>query len=175
MFRSEGLPLLSKRILFFAAVIATAALQNTRGLLPDFFGARLFPLIPLTICIGMCEGEISGLLYGAAAGAFWDICSASPEGMCALYLAFAGCVSGILVRFFMRGKLLTQYLLTSLFTVCFCALYWLFTVYIPIGDSRNELLLGFYMPTAVLTTAFSFIPYYFVRFISVRLKDEQTE
>lgn len=156
-------------------MLCTALLQNTDGLLPVIFGARLFLLIPLVVSIGMCEGEMSGLLYGAVAGAFWDICSGVPEGFCAFYLALAGCVSGVLVRFVMQGKLLTQYCISAVFSVCYCVLYWLFTVYIPIGDSRNQVLMGFYLPSAVVTVVFSFIPFCFVRFISNRLRDEKSE
>ncbi len=168
--RSERLTVLSKRILLFALTVITAAFQNTNGLLPSVFGLRFFPLIPLTVSIGMCEGEISGLLYGAAAGIFWDICSASPEGFCAFYLALLGALSGVLIKFYLRLRTLTQYVITAISSVCFFALYYLFTVFIPIGDKGFNVLLSFYLPSAVMTTAFSFIPYSIVKFLSGTLK-----
>ena len=169
MFRFEGMPVAVKRIVLFIAVIITAVLQNTDGLLPDVFGARMFLLIPLVISIGMCEGAMSGLLYGAAAGCFWDVCSVAPDGFNGLYLAFAGCAAGLLVRFVMRNKLLTEYCICAVTTGLHGILYWLFTVYIPLGDNRFSKLLGFYLPGAVITTAVSFIIYYFVRALSRRL------
>ena len=169
MFRFEGLPVAIKRILLFLAVIITAVLQNTDGLLPDVFGARMFPLIPLVIAIGMCEGAMSGLLYGAAAGCFWDVCSAAPDGFNGLYLALVGCASGLLIRFFMRNKLMTEYCICSVSTVTHGVLYWLFTVYIPLGDYRLSKLFGIYLPGAVITTSVSFIIYYLVRVLSRRL------
>jgi rod shape-determining protein MreD len=169
VFRYEGFFVAVKRIILFIAVILTAVLQNTDGLLPDIFGVRLFPLIPLVISIGMCEGAMSGLLYGAAAGCFWDVCSTAPDGFNGLYLAFAGCLAGLLIRFFMRNKLLTQYCICAVTTVLHGVLYWLFTIYIPLGDNRFSKLFGFYLPGAILTTAVSFIIYYLVRELSRRL------
>lgn len=172
MFRSEGFPVALKRILLFAAVILVAVLQNTDGFLPTVFGARMFLLIPLVISIGMCEGEMSGLLYGAAAGCFWDVCSAAPDGFNGLYLAFTGCLSGLLVRFFMRNKLMTEYCICAAVSGLHAILYWLFTVYIPLGDNNYSKLFGFYLPGAVITTALSFIIYYLVRALSRKLVEK---
>ncbi len=162
MFKSESLPVAVKKILLFAVVLVAALLQNTQGLLPEFLGARVFWLLPLTVCIGMFDGELSGLIYGAIGGAFWDVCSASPDGFCTFYLALAGCVSGLLVRFFVRKKMLAQYCITAVVSVLFCVLYWLFTVCIPVGDRDSQKLLGFYLPAAVVSTLFSFICYFSV-------------
>ncbi len=173
MFRLEGLPVFVKRILMFLIVLLAAMLQNTDGLLPVFFGGRIFLLIPVVICIGMCEGEISGLIYGMIAGAFWDVCSAGIDGFHAFYLALIGCLSGLLVHFVMRNRLLTQYCICSVSSVVYCVIYWLATVYIPIGDMNYDKLLSFYLPGAVVTTVFSFIIYYIVRDISINLREKE--
>lgn len=165
MFRFEGLPLYIKRILLFFAVLVFAALQNTDGLLPCIFGARFFILIPLVIAIAMHEGETAGLFYGLAAGAFWDVCSAGPDGFHAFYLALLGTVTGFLVRFIMRNKIITQYCICFISIFVHMVIYWAVTVYIPVGDFRYGKLLGFYLPSAVITIAASFIVYYMVRFI----------
>lgn len=177
MFRSESFPVVIKRIVLFAAVIVAAVLQNTDGLLPTVFGARLFLLIPLVISIGMCEGEMSGLIYGAVAGCFWDVCSTAPDGMNGFYLALAGCASGLLVHFFMRNKLLTEYCICAVATGLHSVLYWVFTIYIPLGDKNFAKLFGFYLPGAVITTAVSFVIYYSVRALSRKLveKDALTQ
>lgn len=174
MFRFEGLPVVIKRILFFAAILVVALLQNTDGLLPTVFGARFFPLIPLVIAIGMCEGELSGLFYGMIAGCFWDVCSTAPDGFNGLYLAFTGCAAGLLVHFFMRNKLVTQYCICAVATGLHSILYWMFTIYIPIGDTRFSALLGFYLPGAVITTALSFIIYHAVKYVSISLVEKET-
>lgn len=175
MFRREGLPVVAKRILLFLIVLLSALLQNTDGLLPVFFGARIFLLIPVIICIGMCEGEVSGLVYGLAGGAFWDVCSAGVDGYHAFYLALIGCLSGILVHFIMRNRLLTEYCICGISAAVHSVLYWLFTVYIPLGDMNYEKLLGFYLPSAVVTTAFSFICFYLIRFISSTLREKEAK
>lgn len=175
MFRFEGLPVLTKRILLFAVVIVAAMLQNTDGLLPVFFGVRIFLLIPVVVSIGMCEGEISGLVYGLAGGAFWDVCAAGSDGIHCLYLAFAGCVSGLLVHFIMRNRLLTHYCICSVTCVIYSVLYWFVTVYMQIGDMNYNKLLSFYLPCAIVTTAFSFVVYYIIRFICDTLKEKEPE
>ena len=123
----------------------------------------------------MCEGEISGLVYGAIGGCFWDVCSTAPDGFNGLYLAALGCISGLLVRFFMRNKLLAQYCICAAATALHGFLYWLFTVYIPVGDNNFSRLLGFYLPGAVMTTAVSFCIYYAVRTVSGRLVEKEAE
>ncbi len=163
LFRREGLQIFAKRILLLAVVILTAMFQNTDGLLPEIFGAHFMPLIPLTVCIGMYAGEIAGLVYGAFAGCFWDVCAIGADGFHGFYLALTGCVAGVLVHYIMRNSLLTQYCITAVSSVLFSVIYWLATVYIPIGDSRCEKLLGFYLPSAIITTAFSFVSYYTVK------------
>lgn len=171
MFRSEGIPVFIKRILLLLTAIVLAALQNTDGLLPTFFGARLMPLIPFVVCVGIFEGETAGLLYGAAAGAFWDVCAGGPDGLHALYLAFVGCLAGLLVRFIMKNRLLTQYCFTTAASAVYAVLFWWVSVCIPIGDAGNKKLFGFYLPSAVVTSVFSFILYYFIRFISEKLRE----
>lgn len=173
MFRREGLPVAAKRILLFFIVLLSALLQNTDGLMPVFFGARLFLLIPVVVCIGMCEGEVSGLIYGLIGGAFWDVCSAGIDGYHAFYLALIGCLSGVLIHFIMRNRLLTQYCICGISAVVYCLIYWMFTVYIPLGDMNYRKLLGFYLPSAVVTTAFSFVFYYVIRFISYTLTERE--
>ena len=79
-----------KRILLLLTTIVLAALQNTDGLLPTFFGARLMPLIPFVVCVGIFEGETAGLLYGAAAGAFWLCAEAALGWLCCAAFGCAG-------------------------------------------------------------------------------------
>lgn len=171
MFRREGLPIAVKRILLAVVVLVTALLQNTDGFLPVFFGARIFLLIPLIISIGMLEGEVSGLVYGLIGGAFWDVCSSGIDGWHAFYLAFIGCLSGVLIHYIMRSRLLTEYCICGIASVIHCVVYWLFTVYIPLGDMEYKKLLGFYLPSTVVTTAFSFIVFYIIKLISVSLTE----
>lgn len=173
MLRSESFPIHIKRILLFLTVIILAALQNTEGLLPRIFGAHMMPLIPLIISVGMLEGEMYGLVYGALAGAFWDVCASGPDGLHALFLALTGCITGVLVHYIMKNRLLTQYCICAVSSVAYAVVYWLCSVYIPLGDAGGEKLLTFYLPSAVVTTVFSFLIYYFVRFICTHLKEKE--
>ena len=175
MFRFESLPVIIKRILLFLIVLIFAALQNTDGLMPCIFGARFFILIPLVVAIGMCEGELSGLLYGMIAGGCWDVCSGGIDGFHALSLALVGVLSGLLVRFFMRNKLLTQCCICAVSAFTHSTLYWLMSVYIPVGDNGYSKLLTFYLPSAVITTAVSFVIYYAIRTICNILQEKEAK
>ena len=175
MFRLESLPVVVKRILLLGIVIFAAMLQNTDGLLPVIAGARIFILIPVVVCIGMCEGEISGLAYGLAGGAFWDVCASGPDGFHGFYLALTGCIAGVLVHFVMRNRLLTQYCISTIASLVYSVGYWYITVYSQTGDMNYNKLLGFYLPGAVVTTAISFAAYYLIRYISRTLVEKEPE
>lgn len=175
MFRFESLPVVVKRILLLGIVIFAAMLQNTDGLLPVVSGARIFILIPVIVCIGMCEGELAGLLYGLAGGAFWDVCASGIDGFHGFYLALTGCIAGILVHFVMRNRLLTQYCICTIATLVYCVVYWYATVYSQTGDMNYNKLLGFYLPGAVVTTAISFAVYFVIRYISKTLVEKVPE
>lgn len=175
MFRKEGLPVFFKRILLFVLVLAAAVFQNTDGFLPSVFGARLFVLIPVIISIGMFEGELSGLLYGLAGGAFWDVCASGLDGFHGLFLALTGLASGLLVRFIMRNKLLTQYCICIVASALYSVLYWYMTVAYPIGDSGSRKLLTFYLPAAVMTCVFSFIPYFIIKAVTGAIDSKKQE
>ncbi|MCD7775260.1 MAG: rod shape-determining protein MreD [Clostridiales bacterium] len=166
MFKREGFYIFAKRILLLALCILTAMFQNTEGLLPEIFGSRFMPLIPLAVCIGIFRGEMSGLIYGAIAGCFWDVCSSGADGIHAFYLAFIGCAAGVLTHYLMRRNIVTQYCLTTVSCVIFVLIYWFITVYIPVGDAEYKALLTFYLPSAVITIALSFVSYFTVKLIT---------
>lgn len=163
-----------KNACYFAAVLIAAALQNTEGALPGIGKARFFILIPVAVSIGMLEGDLSGLLYGALAGALWDVCSPGLDGFRALWLALTGFTAGILTRFRLREKVATQYLFCSVSVAAYCAIDWFFTVSLPVGDSGLEKLIYFYGGSAAYTLLFSFVVFLALRALRNAFSDSIT-
>lgn len=96
-----------RRTVFVLLILAVHILQNTRGLLPEIFGVKANPLIPLVICIGMFEREIAGAVLGMLAGILWDSVSPMGDGYNALLLMLAGAAAGLLIDYLMRNNLMT--------------------------------------------------------------------
>ena len=63
----ENKPKIMRRIVFFFLILGFGVLQNS-GVLPDFFGLKFLPLLPLTVTVGMFERETYGLSFGLLAG-----------------------------------------------------------------------------------------------------------
>ena len=148
---------MKKHVIFSVLILLTALFQNTGGLLPTVFGAAFLPLVPAVVAIGMREGEVAGLIYGMAAGAFWDITSSGADGVHALYLAAFGFAAGLLVKTYLRDTMLSFYVLTVSAALISAVTDWLVFTLAPVGDLGARLLVGFYLPSALLTTAFAFV------------------
>jgi uncharacterized membrane protein len=93
--------------LYLLIVLLFCALQFTDGLFPKIFGCSFFLTVPLIISIGMFDYELSGAVFGLIAGAYSDFMSAGPDGIGALFMTAAGCVSGLLLRYYMMNKIKT--------------------------------------------------------------------
>ncbi len=148
---------MKKKIYLFALVLITALFQNTGGLLPSVFGAVFCPLVPLTVAVGMREGDLAGLVYGAVAGAFWDVASSGADGVHALTLALIGFAAGWLVRFLLRDTMLSFYAMTAGAAALVAAVDWCAFTLIPAGDLGARLLVRHYIPSAMITVAFAFL------------------
>ena len=148
---------MKKHLYLFALVLITALFQNTVGLLPAVFGAVFWPLVPLTVAVGMRGGEMAGLVYGMIGGAFWDVASSGTDGVHALCLAVIGFAAGWLVKFLLRDTMLSFYAMTAGAVSVIAAVEWLVFTLIPVGDLGARLLVRHYIPSAIITAAFGFI------------------
>ena len=148
---------MKKHVFLFAVVLLTALFQNTGGLLPSVFGAVFWPLIPVTVAVGMREGELTGLIYGMTAGAFWDVTVSGTDGVHALCLALTGFAAGWLVKFLLRDTMLSFYAVTAGAASLIAAVDWFVFTLIPVGDLGARLLVRHYIPSALITVAFGFI------------------
>lgn len=119
MLGKERRKIIYRIVIVFLIVFASAMLQNGLGLFSLFFNGRVLFLIPVICVSGMCCGMGVGLAAGVFGGALWDLVSASPDGILALYLGLVGFISAFLVKNYMRNSLRTAMLFSFVSTVTF--------------------------------------------------------
>ncbi len=161
--------------LYLLIVLLFCALQFTDGLFPKIFGCSFFLTVPLIISIGMFDYELSGAVFGLIAGAYSDFMSAGPDGIGALFMTAAGCVSGLLLRYYMMNKIKTFFLLSSAATFLYAFFSWFFDSWMPVGDKNLVRFLTYYLPSAIITVLFSFITYYIVKAVHEKFTDDKEE
>lgn len=153
-------------LLFFAYII-----QSTPGLL-DFYGAKAMLVIPVCVCVAVCEGEFAGGIFGFLAGLFCDSSATTVFGFNAFILTVVCAVIGLAAIYLFRRSPINVML------VGFCAVFArafseFFFSYVLFGYSGLERF--FYwelMPETVFTSLFV-LPYYFlIRYIHTRLEPE---
>ncbi|HOJ35766.1 MAG: hypothetical protein GXY95_02495 [Clostridiales bacterium] len=148
------------RAILAVLVIAVSVLHTTPSvpILSSFYA-----FIPLVICLGLFERELSGALYGALAGIIYDISSPLPDGFNAIFFCLMGFACGLLVRYILRNNLVSALILT----VFFGGLYTLFRC-IFLRKIYGEAL-KLFSPLA-LTALFLPVFYLLIRYISKYFK-----
>jgi cell shape-determining protein MreD len=126
-----------RRVLLGTLVFLTAMAQNVPWL-PDIFGVRALPLLPLVVAVAVLDQALPGVLFGAFAGLLWDITSpaAVPH---ALLLTCAAFACAMLMRYVLIRNPLTVGLLMFLLTAAYLALRWA-TDYAPLPGGAYALL-----------------------------------
>lgn len=147
----------------FGALLTFSVLaQNSAGGLLDFFGVRVFLCIPFLIAVAMFEREVPAALFGAFAGALWDV-SSGVDGFNTLVLMLLCAVSSLLISHLMRNNLVTAMVLgagsiTAYETIYIAVRFW------GAGSPLRQIF-TFYLPSLVLTVAFVPVCYFAVKFI----------
>lgn len=153
-----------RRFFLVLFMVVTFLFQNTGGLFPELFGANAILLLPLTVCIGMFEGELSGLFYGLAAGTMLDAFSAQTICFNGIVFTLIGFAAGALITHLMRNNLLCSVILSFVLAFIYNSLSFIFH-YAFSGDSPLYVYFRFYLLSAVFTAALTPIYYYIVRAI----------
>lgn len=170
----ENKPVIERRIVFFFLILFSGILQIS-DLLPEFFGFRFLPLLPLTVTIGMFERETYGLSFGLLAGILWDINCAEGDGVYALLFALAGFVSGLLMTYLMMNNLLTAGILTGFWGIVYALVSWFVSAGIHNLEGSGWLLLTYHLPNALLNVLTMPAFYYLVRAIKKHFLDMESD
>ena len=147
-----------------AVLLILSVLQNTPGWFPSFFGVKAFLLIPAVVSAAIFEKDIGGIFFGLFAGALWDI-SAGGRDYHAIFLVAAGFVCGSLLNNVMRPNVLTNLLLSGVWTGVFCTGHWIIRYIIGGLDSAPHALLTYYLPSFLWTVVLS--PVIFFIFLAI--------
>jgi len=115
-----------RRGLLGLLVLFTAMAQNVLWL-PVIYGARALPLLPLVVAIAIYDQPVPAIIYGALAGAAWDVSSASG-GYHAIYLAIAAFACAMGMRYFLNKNFFTVLLLAFAVVSIYLIVHW-FTVF----------------------------------------------
>lgn len=166
---------IEKRAVFVLLIILTAVFQNTGGLFPRIFGASPMLLVPLTVCIGMFENDMGGMLLGLTAGVIWDFYSANVEGLYGIMLLTAGYAAAFLIARYMRNNVVTACVYSFITSFLCATLYFLFYV-LPCGTKgAGEAYLKFYLVSVLYTLILTPVYYFFVRAVAVAFRKEEAQ
>ncbi len=146
--------------IYCALLTISVLLQNA----PDGFlgisGARVFLAIPLCIAIAMFEREVPAAVFGAFAGALWDV-SSGVDGFNTFVLMVLCAVSSLFISHLMRNNILTSLVLgagsVAVYEIVYIAVrFWG-------AGSPVRPIFTFYLPALVLTVAFIPLCYVLVK------------
>lgn len=147
----------------FAGLVAVSALlQNSVGGLLEFFGARVFLCIPFCIAIAMFEREVPAALFGALAGALWDI-SSGVDGFNTIILMLLCAISSLLISHIMRNNLITA-LVLGVGSVAAYEIIYIVVRFWGAGSPLRQIF-TFYLPSLIITVAFVPVCYFIVKAI----------
>lgn len=174
MFFKQNIRRNTRRVIFAAMIIAAALAQNAKSGEFSVFGLKIIYMLPLVVSIGFFEKETCGLVFGIAGGCLLDLSSPAPDGLNALFFAFAGCAAGVLAHYLLRRNIISAFIITAVSSFLYGALSWLVNVMIPVGDTGCRLLLTRFLPSSGLTVLFLPVVYIISGLLMKYLKDNDS-
>ena len=148
--------------IFGALLVVSALLQNSAGGLLEIFSARVFLCIPFCVAIAMFEREVPAAIFGAVAGALWDV-SSGVDGFNTFVLMALCAVCSLLISHLMRNNFVTSFVLG----VGSIAVYELIYIAVRFWGAGNPLrqIFTFYLPSLIVTAVFIPICYATIKHI----------
>ena len=146
--------------IFGVLLMISVLLQNSVGGLLDFLGVRVFLSIPLCVAIAMFEREVPAAIFGAFAGALWDV-SSGVDGFNTIILMAVGAVCSLLISHLMQNNIITSLVLGAGSITAYEIIYTL-TRFWGAGSPFRQIF-TFYLPSLVVTVAFVPICYFAVK------------
>ncbi len=163
----ESLYHILRKLSLIPIILCTALIQNSTG---SSSGIGVFLLIPLSVSISMFEYEFSGMLYGLLCGALWDLSSAIPDGIYALYFTIFACTAGLLTHYLLRNTLISAAVLNIAGTFGVCLLNFIFNCLAKDTADIWNTVKFFYIPSFVLTVAAIPFIYFPIRFLERKIR-----
>lgn len=160
------------RIVIYAIeLLLLYVLQTTRGLVPEFSGTRPLMLVCAAMMIALFEGDVTGLIFGIAAGLLIDMGGADVLGFHALLLGLLGYAVGTMTMELFKTNLLVAMLSMMLIIPLVCVAEWA-AKYVLMGyDGAAYVLKTHYMPKMLYTYLVTPLFYAINRFFALRLSE----
>ncbi|MCI8650115.1 MAG: hypothetical protein HFG20_08370 [Anaerotruncus sp.] len=149
----------AKYTAYFFVLVCLYVLQTT----PSFmavFGIKPNLVIPAAICIAMLEGEFTGGLYGALAGALCDLGDFCIFGFNAIILLIACVLAGLMVIYMLRATVLNFVLLAFGALLARTLLDYLLNYYMWGYEGVWMVLVYKMLPTVIYSAAAAPVSYY---------------
>lgn len=160
MHYGDNKPKYIRWVIFCALLAVSVLLQNSVGGLLDFWGARVFLCIPFCIAIAMFEREVPAAIFGALAGALWDV-SSGVDGFNTIILMVLCAISSLLISHLMRNNLITALVLGAGSITAYEVLYILIRFWGAGSPVRQ--IFTFYLPSLIITVIFVPACYFIVK------------
>lgn len=148
--------------IFGALLVASALLQNSAGGLLEIFSARVFLCIPFCVAIAMFEREVPAAIFGAVAGALWDV-SSGVDGFNTFVLMTLCAVCSLLISHLMRNNLITALVLGAGSVLAYEIIY--IAVRFWGAGSPVRQIFTFYLPSLIVTSVFIPFCYFIIKFV----------
>ncbi len=145
-----------------ALMVISVLLQNSVGGLLEFFGARVFICLPVCVAIAMFEREVPAAIFGAFAGALWDVAS-GVDGFNTIILMALSAVCSLLISHLMRNNLITALVLGAGSVTVYEIIY--IAVRFWGAGSPVRQIFTFYLPSLVITVVVVPVCYFIVKAI----------
>ena len=149
----DNRPRIKRRVIFAAAIIICAIIQNTGKPTNGAFDAHAFLLLPLVVSISMFEREIASALFGAFAGLLWDL-SAGADGFNTLVIMLICAVCSILINRLMQNNIVTALVLSVSSIAVYMFLYIMICIVLDGGGYPLSQAVRFYLPSFIFTSVF---------------------
>jgi len=148
--------------IYCALLAVSVLLQNSAGGLLEVFGARVFISIPLCIAVAMFEREVPAAIFGAFAGALWDV-SSGVDGFNTVVLMALCAVSSLLISHLMRNNVVTAFVLGAGSIAAYEIVY----IAVRFWGAGNPIrqIITFYLPSLIITVVFAPVCYFIVKSI----------
>ena len=146
--------------IFGAILTLSVLLQNAVGGLTEIFGARIFLCIPFCVAIAMLEREVPAAIFGAIAGALWDV-SSGVDGFNTIILMLLCAVCSLLISHLMRNNLITALVLGAGSVTAYEIIY--VAVRFWGAGSPIRQIFTFYLPSLIITVAFVPACYFIIK------------
>ena len=136
-------------------------LQTVPGLLPEVGGALPVILLPFVVVTAMMEREVTGAIFGLAAGLLMDLFTANIGAFHAVSLMIIGCICGLFVSYLLTVSLRSALVLYGGSALLYFTAMWLIYYVLPGYERAGSHYISHYIPLMLYSAVF-LIPLYFV-------------